>query len=200
MIEEAYRVTALIGRKGTGKTPFAIGDKDVPVPSFVANHCMKWNMKALFVDMQEHRNRYEKFKACDWKNIRDWRGAIRIIPKVDERAECVQWIVDNVRNTYIVFEDAGKLFPMQIRDTPQEALLIDCKNHECGIMMMYHDYMMVPRGAYSHINDLVIFKNGSHPSVRGKREIPNYMEVLKTHEAVMNHRNNYYHKTVEINP
>lgn len=192
---EKYPVGVLIGGRDCGKTTFMRGNRELNIVGFIQTTCMKENLKgAIIVDTMRERKEYADVKKITHPS-EYVSGVVHLIVNPETADDYIKFIDNNVKDTFILFEDARKIVPLNISKTAYEALVIDSKNIHCPVWFIYHTYMNVPRGLYSIMDKMLLFKIKQHPSAR-KSEITNYEEVLEAHEKVQAHHSPYHHETV----
>ena len=194
---EKYPVKVFLGGRDCGKTTFAVGDNKIGVVGDVPAKVKEQNLKGVIViDTMRERTTYAQVKKIE--HPQQYKsGAVHLIVNTKNCDELVQWICDNVRDTYILFEDAVKIIPQSIRGTAYDAIIVDSKNIHCPITFIYHTWMDVPKGFYSKVDVIEIFKVRQHP-VRRKEDISNYEEVVEVYERVLKNENPFYHESVNI--
>lgn len=202
MIAQGYFVTFIIGKRGSGKTLYMIGDPALGVPSYAEKLCRDHNMRCIILDTLLNRNVYEDFAVVNWRKIEtDWQGAVRSIITAGETEfeEFCEYASKNFRDTLIILEDAGKYLPERFRGSKASALFTDTKNIRCGVVAMVHDYMMIPERAFAFIDELVIFNNQASPASR-RTALPAYAKVVEVHNRVIKTaaKKPYYHERLII--
>lgn len=193
---EKYPVGVLIGGRDCGKTTFMRGNPELNIPGYIPTKVREQQLTGVIVvDTIRERKEYSILpKISHPKEYKS--GPNHLIVNSDNADELVRWICKNVRNTIILFEDARKIVPVNISKTAYEALIIDSKNIHCPVWFIYHTWMNVPKGLYSIMDLIEVFKIKQHPSVR-KGDIMNYEEVLEVYERVRDHENPFYHESVK---
>lgn len=192
---EKYPVGVLVGQRDTGKTTFMKGDTKLNIPGYVKQKMAEVKLKGvIIVDTMRARESYLEVKKID--HPQQYKsGAVHLIVNAKNAEEMVQWIVDNVTDTFILLEDAVKVVPDRIKGTAYDALIVDSKNIRCPFWSMWHTWMDVPKGFYSKMDLIEIFKIKQHPSVR-RNDITNYEEVLEVYKKVQKNKSPFYHESV----
>lgn len=192
---EKYPVGVLIGGRDCGKTTFMRGNTELGIKGYIREKVEAEKLKGVIcVDTMRERKEYLNVKKIN--HPQEYKsGPVHLIVSSNNADECVQWITDHVKDTLIVFEDARKIVPVNITKTAFESLIIDSKNIHCPVWFIFHTWMNVPKGLYSLMDLIEIFKTKQHPSVR-KGDIMNYEEVLEAYDRVRLDENPYSHETV----
>lgn len=192
---EKYPVGTLIGGRDCGKTTWMKGNKELAINGFVMDKCVEQRLKgAIIIDTVIEREQYKNVEKI-FHPSEYISGVVHLIVPIEKIDEYVAYIRENVKDTFVLFEDSIKLVPPNFMNTQHHYLVVDSKNIHCPVWFQYHCWMDVPRGLYPLLDKLVIFKLKQHPS-RRKSEINNYEEVLEAYTRVQANSNPFYNETV----
>lgn len=191
-------VSMAIGARGTGKTPFVLGDEKVGVDGLVDLYLQK-DMKVLFVDTLDH-NSYRHIKYIAPENINlNWQsGVYRTWVRPYEMEDLLNVISENCWNTFIVLEDTYKHQKRKLSDACAR-LIGDSKQQNNDLLFMYHTWKFVPLDLLPYLDYIEIFKTNRLPGKREEEELADHFEkVLEVNQRVNNHSFHYYHESVEV--
>lgn len=188
-------VSAIFGKRGTGKTEYLKGNSDFNLPGFLNLYLQQKKMKVLIVDTFDHPS-YRDIPSIAPENFSKWKkGAYRIFVRVDEMPDLCNQISEDVWNTLIVFEDAHKHQYNRI-DKSIMRLIGDSKQKNIDIVFMYHNWALAPKDLYRYLDFIECFKTKDHPSCR-KDDMPGYYdEALKVYEEVKSNPSPFCHKLI----
>ncbi len=194
-------VSAIFGKRGTGKTKYVIGDNSLGLPGFIKSY-LKKDMKVLFVDTFDHPS-YREIPIITPENLLlngkgqpIWKkGCYRIFVRVDQMADLCNLISENVWNTWVCFEDAHKHQYNRI-DKSVMRLIGDSKQKNVDLTFMYHNWALAPKDLYRYLDYIEVFKTKDHPICRADDMPGYYDEALKIYTEVKVHPSPYFHKLV----
>lgn len=203
-------VCILLGERGGGKTLYAIGakwcskekDQDLPVPGFIDIYLQK-KMKVLFIMTLDHPS-YHKIPMIPIEHVftqlHKWKdpSVYRIVCPQYQVQELLTLInsLNNLWNTAIFLEDTRKITGETV-SKPLETLIIDSKNKNIDIYMMFHSWMQIPKEMYSMIDYIECFKVNQHPSCRQKEMLDYYDHALQVYTEVKANDFPFYHLTID---
>lgn len=96
-----------------------------------------------------------------------------------------------IYNAVIVLEDATKYIAGDL--TPdQRAIMLDSKQKNVDVFLMYHSFADVPPKLYRYLNDIIVFPT-NESIASSKAKIGYYDRVREAWEAVMAEREKYKH-------
>jgi hypothetical protein len=198
-------VGLVIGQRGTGKSLFVTGskytskpeDKKLNIPGLFDTYLNKKNMKVLVIDTLDHPA-YRKLPIIKQSDFAKWNsGAVRIFMEPDNIKKLVDLTnrSNNLNNTLIIFEDAGKYTE---RTLPKEfkRLIIDSKQRNIDIIFMYHCFIDTPSNIFTKSDFIQLFKTEDTPHVR-KNNIRLFEKVLKSHSIVNENNNKFFGKFID---
>lgn len=189
-------VNLILGKRGTGKTTYAIGDPDLNVGGLF-NAYLKRDMKVLIVDTFDHPA-YRNIPIIPHNKINhDWKkGVYRAIAPVHQMPELLNRVKGEVYNTGCFFEDIGKYMRSKLDDAIME-MIGDSKQKNDDLNFMGHNWALVPKDLYRYVDYIEIFKTKDSPETR-KQDMPGcYEEVFTAWRKVMDNPNPFYHLTVD---
>lgn len=187
-------ISALFGRRGTGKTEYLKGNPDFKLPG-VFNAYLQKNMKVLIVDTFDHPS-YRDIPIIKPNQLEIWkRGVYRMFCRVDQMPDLVSLLNETIWNSFIVFEDAHKHQYNRI-DRSIMRMIGDSKQKNIDMCFMYHNWSLAPKDLYRYLDLIEVFKTKDHPICR-KDDMPGYYEqALKAYEEVKANPSPFYHKLV----
>lgn len=197
-------VGIIIGQRGTGKSLFLLGskysaksgDEKLGIPSLI-DIAQKNGLKVLIVDTIDHPA-YRKIpvlKQSDFKKFS--AGVFRVWHEPENMRAFVHLIntSENLNNTFIVFEDAGKYteknLPMEFK-----RLIADSKQRNIDILFMYHCFIDTPANIFTKSDYIQLFKTEDSPKVR-KNNLRLYEKVEAAHNEVKFHKSRFYGKYID---
>lgn len=161
------KVYTVIGAKGEGKTPFITGGK------FEKGMALNWKeqrgMSSLIVDELDHPS-YRQFQILhpkDYRLLSDTNQIYRTLCSLQDMDELRKKIAFDklVWNTLLVWEDAGKHFPMNLSKV-ELTMIGNCKQQNVDLVFMFWSWSEVPTKILKHSNYLVIFNTADTPDYR----------------------------------
>lgn len=211
MDQELFNIVSIIlGERGGGKTLYAIGakwcakerDKGLPVPGFIDTYLNK-KMKVLFIMTLDHPS-YHKIPVIPMQHVFTqlhlWKdpGVFRIVCPQYQVQELLTLInsLNNLWNSAIFLEDTRKITGETV-SRPLETLLIDSKQKNMDVFMMFHSWMQIPKEMYSMIDYIECFKVAQHPSCRQKEMMDYFPHALDVYERVKADPFPFYHETID---
>lgn len=180
-------VSAIIGRRGTGKTTYVrklIDEYRKSLP----------NQKILIADTIDHPA-YKDIAAINIDLLKRWKNANVYRIYGSNTDEILNTINTHLYNALVVFEDASKYIRRQLSDNVR-AFILDSKQKNLDLIFLFHGFSYVPPEMFRVLDTITIFKC-DNPSYR-KNDIVAFDEVMKAYEFVMNSKNFYEHITVKI--
>lgn len=190
-------VSAIFGKRGSGKTEFLKGNEALQLPGFF-KPSLSNDMKVLTIDTIDHPS-YRDIPFIAPERLKGWKkGVYRTFVKADEMPELNQLINDlpSMWNTLLVYEDAYK-HQYDKLSKPVKDLIIDSKQKNINMVFMYHGFSMAPKDLYRMLDFIELFKTKDHPSVR-KDDMPGYYDqALKVYNEVQANPSRFYHKLID---
>ncbi len=194
-------ITAIMGDRGHGKTPFIIGDAEHNVTGIIdSSKYLERGMKVLIVDTYDHPT-YKKLNVpiITIDQIPKWKkGIYRFICSDFDAFE--QVIVNKhtgLFNCAVIFEDAYKIIPQKLSKAFC-SFLLDTKGRNVDCLFLYHAWGFVPKDLYRLLDAFEIFKMGEHPVIRKGEMSGCYERVCQVFDEVMKNPNKYYHKSLLV--
>ena len=187
-------VSAIFGKRGTGKTVYLKGSEEFSQPGFIKAYLSK-GMKVLIVDTFDHPS-YRDIAIIKLELLSGWKkGVYRIFVRVEQMPDLCNLISETLWNTLLVFEDAHKHQCNKI-DKSVMRLIGDSKQKNVDIIFMYHNWALAPKDLYRYLDFIEVFKTKDHPVVR-KEDMPGYYDdAVKVYNEVQAHPSNFYHKLI----
>lgn len=171
----ANEITVITGRRGTGKT--TLQQKILAVNP----------KKTLVVDTFDHPS-WSSYPIISIENLKHWRsGNYRVI--LSNYTEDLILISKYSNNCNIVYEDAKKYFTSSIPQSVVNAI-IDSKQKNTDIYMMYHALSQIPKFLREMYDNLIIFKTKDGSDVYSR--FSNAKELEEVHQRVMNNESQFY--------
>ncbi len=179
------QVSAILGRRGTGKTVYVKKLIDKYKESLP-------EQKILIVDTLDHPS-YRHIPVMTIDQIKYWHtpSIYRIYEGSPD--DILNEISKNLSNALIVLEDASKYVRYRLQDSIRQ-FIFDSKQKNLDIVMLFHGFGATPVELFRVVDNIVLFKT-DHPQTR-KNVIPNYDEVLNVYNRIMKSENPYYNETV----
>ena len=138
--------------------------------------------KVLLVDVNNEK-KYRNFPLITLDQLPRWKsGVYRIIP---HDPEALLLAIDrHLKNTMVVFEDAGKYIDGNL-DRPLKSLLIGCRHVNVDIIFPFQSFGLVPPRIFQLSNYIVVKKTSDTiRQLRQSNKIPNPDQVIKAWETV----------------
>ena len=181
------KVTAILGRRGTGKTYYTKKLIDVYTQALP-------NQKILILDTLDHPS-YRHIPLITIDELKRWNkpAIYRLYGKnTDENLKAVS---EHLTNALLILEDASKYLRRQLSDDVRY-FIFDSKQKNLDIIFLFHGFMAAPDELFRVIDTLVLFKT-DNPKYR-RNALPNYEEIQQVYNKVMNNTSPYYNETIEI--
>lgn len=197
MAFDTNKVSAVFGRRSTGKTTYIKGDKALGIAGLINTYLNK-GMKVLIIDTIDHQS-YRDIPILNIDKIPLWKkGVYRIWVKSYEMPELIKILNESVSiwNSLLIFEDAYKHQKEQI-DKSLMDLIIDSKQKNIDIIFFYHSFSMAPKDLYRMIDLIELFKTKDSPKVRKDDMIGYYDDVVRLYNEVNKHPSNYFHRLID---
>jgi ABC-type uncharacterized transport system ATPase subunit len=181
------KVTAILGRRGTGKTTYLkelIESYKTALP----------NQKVLILDTLDHPA-YREIPLINENLLKRWKKPAVYRMYSSDTDNLLSEVEKHYNNGLLILEDASKYLRRQLSDDVRR-FIFDSKQKNLDIIFLFHGFMAMPKELYSIIDNLVLFKTDD-PSFR-KNAIMNYQEVKEVYDRVMQHPSPYYNETITI--
>ncbi len=191
----------IIGKRGTGKTTWLLGDDKIGLPGLV-NISMSGSIeKALMIMMVDHPA-YRHIPILPQKDFRNFRkGIARIVMPAKHVVDLVDLINDekksaHMNNTFIGLEDAGEMMNLVLQD-PFCTLISNTKTRNQDFAAMLHGWGETPTDIYRKgVDYLQVFKTEDQPYCR-KKYISNFEKVEAVYKKVEAHPDNFYSVSID---
>lgn len=206
--ERFNTVTAVIGRRGTGKTLFAVGsdntskeaDRALNLPGIVDIYTKLKKQKVLIIDTFDHPA-WRKFPIMPIELLKTkvWAsGAYRILTVPDGIPKLMRFLNsnENIINLACIFEDGGKHTTGAI-SKPLKEFLGDTKQKNIDVFWMAWAWGQLPPDLFRFIDYIEVFKTNDSPEVRAAYMPGYYDQAIQVYNEVKNHKSPFYHKTIE---
>lgn len=180
--QRVNKIILLVGRRGCGKT--TTGKK-------IANAQSK---KVLVVDTFQHPS-YDDFSTTTTDKLKYWKsGNYRVFDK--EPIQILLTINEHVRNSCIILEDAAKYLWGNV-PAGVKGLLIDSRNRNLDIILMFHNLADIPPYIAKMYNDMVLYKTNDNMS-KEMSKFSNWGELKKHHERIMKNKSPYANGVIKM--
>lgn len=187
----------ILGMNGAGKTKYFKGDKKLGLPGFIKAY-LDLGMKVLIIDPIDHPD-YQDIKALSKADFKKFTsGVARIVFDPDDIALLNQMLCSspNINNTLIVYEDATT-HTFSKCDKYLRRLMVNRKQWNLDILMMYHSFAQTPLDIWRSINYVELFKTQDSPEMRKKQMQGYYNSAERTYNQVRQETNRYFHKLID---
>lgn len=181
------KVTAILGRRGTGKTVYTrklIDSYTKALPY----------QKVLILDTLDHPA-YKDIPAITISQLKRWNKPAVYRLYGSNTDEILKEVANNLTNALLILEDASKYIRRQLSDDVR-SFIFDSKQKNLDIVFLFHGFMSAPDELFRVIDNLVLFKT-DNPEYR-KRSLINYTEIQEAYTRVMANESPYYNETLEI--
>ena len=187
-------VAAIFGQRGTGKTQYLKGNKELNLPGFFSSYLNK-GMKILIIDTIDHPA-YKEVPIIRIEQLKSWKkGVYRIFLRPSEIPQLINLLntLPSAYNTLIVCEDAYKYIKDKFFEGLEE-FIINSKQKNIDIIFMYHCWAWAPKDLFRVLDLIEVFKTKDSPAAR-KDSMPGYFEdAMKVYNEVNKNRSLFYHK------
>ncbi len=183
------KIISIVGARGSGKTYFL---KNEVLPAIATQR------KTLIIDTLDHPD-YREIPVLPLTKLHLWtKGVYRVWCNEDEMPKLCQKLtsLDNIWNTNLVFEDAGKHTADGIR-RPLRSLMGDTKQKNIDMFFMFWAWGEVHPKILRKTNYVECFKTADSPEVRKEILSGCYTEALSTWQSVMKNDFKYTHQTID---
>lgn len=198
MAQERFnKITGIFGKRGTGKTIYTVGDKDLKVQGII-NFYLARGMKVLIIDTIDH----PKYRHIPWmpqNKYEQWKsGAYRIKINITDISKLNKKLSDSPAtwNTVLIYEDCRKHTYKSVDDY-MIALCGDSKQKNIDIFFMYHNFGECPKDLYRKLDYIDCFKTKDRPVCRKDEMVGYFDEAMKIYNEVKNNTNPFYHKLID---
>ncbi len=180
------KVTAILGRRGTGKTTY--------MRELMQALLIGQNKKILILDTLDHPS-YKDVPIIDTALLKRWQSPAMYRMFDKDTDKLLQNVECYFNNGLLVLEDASKYLRRTLSNEVR-MFIFDSKQKNVDIIFLFHGFMAMPKELFSIVDNLVIFKTDDPKNRKG--DIMNYQEVKEVYDRVMAHESPYYNETIQI--
>lgn len=158
----------MIGRRGTGKTTMSkkLLDKKPK------------NMPVMIYDVNREYEQYYPEPFIDFQEF---------LKKIQGQ---------DVKNTYILIEEATIFFDTSSRFEEMKNLLVRARHTGNIIQLNFHSFLSLPKNIFNLLNYIIIFKtNDTEMTLLAKYDHP---EVIAAFNEARQSKDEYFNKTVDL--
>jgi hypothetical protein len=190
--------TLILGAKGTGKTPYVIGDPVRKTPGLIHDFIMRGIPSVVF-DMVYHPKYAVLPELKEIDKIPLLRqGAYYCVQPVKKDMRAALSKATQLQNAAVFLEDAFRHERVTLSDQCA-ALIGNCKNVGVHFYAMYHRWRYVPKEMFGIVDKLTLFKMLVPPGDREEDELgDNFGIVMDCYNRVMAHPDPHHHETISI--
>ena len=162
-------VTGILGRRGSGKTFL--------IQKIIAAYRDKHPMKKILIVEKFGSQDYMELPIITPDHIKRWSGAGTY--RVCGRPDPIHHAISNhLYNACIIIEDATRFISKNLTEDVRD-FIIDSKQKNLDIVMVFHGFSSVPPEILKYIDILTIFKC-DHPKCR-KPILSEYDRILESY-------------------
>jgi len=187
-------INIVVGRRGSGKTFFT---------KMLFRIFLGRGMKVLIVDTFNHPSYNEGDEAYPSAvqrvmphQVPSWKKGIYRMYGHDFDTEMLPALKD-LRNTFIVFEDAKKYIRQHVQ--PElDSLLIDSKQKNIDMIFLYHSWGDVPPRLIKMADSIEVFRTADSPQIRKNLISGIFVEAMKVYEKVKSSKKDWFHQSIDM--
>lgn len=182
-------IYAVIGSRGTGKTPFIMGGDE---EQGLAKIFLQKGMSVLILDTLNH-HKYGHIPTLhpkDYSLTSDKIGIYRTLANVDNINRIIEFHLSKVWNTFIVFEDAYKYTGTKFEQS-MRTVIGDSKQQNNELLYMYSCWAWTPIDLVRQANYFIVFKTADGPECRAGNLGGCLNDVREAHATVMRGEKRY---------
>lgn len=191
------KIFAIIGKRGSGKTLYAIGDSKFNLKGLF-NAYVARGIKVIVIDTIDHPA-YRKFPIIAMDKFSNFKSGIgRIIVKAQDVPK-LNYFLNQHPNTYnslLFYEDARKHTQAKV-DTSLIELIGDSKQKNIDIGFMYHCFAHAPLDLYRYLDYIQLFKTVDTPTARYAALEACIDEANRVYEKVKANPNQFYNLLID---
>lgn len=191
------KVFGIIGKRGSGKTEYAIGNPSFNLPGLF-NAYLKRGIKVIVIDTFDHPA-YRKFPIITMDKFTLFKtGVGRIIIKAADVPKLNSFLNQhpNTWNSLLFYEDARKHTQAYVDDSLIE-LIGDSKQKNIDIGFMYHCFAHAPLDLYRYFDFIQLFKTQDSPQARAKALEACINDAMAVYEEVKKHPSPFYKSLID---
>lgn len=204
MDERFNTLTAILGKRGSGKSLYLLGSKhssnpkDKPLNKIgMLDVYEQKPMKQLIVDTIDHPS-YRNIPILAAKDLPNWQSGIyRCFTKKEHIPNLLYFLNSqkSIWNTHLIFEDAYK-HTFKTIDRSLIELMSDSKQKNIDITFMYHAFGQAPPDLFRNLDYIELFKTKDSPKSRSDFMPGYYEEALEVYEKVKADKDPFKHLTI----
>ena len=163
------KIIAIIGMRGTGKTPYIVGEAKHNIFGLIKTYLQYRNMKVLVIDTTD-RFAYKDIPVVKIKDLEFWKqGVRRLWVRPDDISELNLYIntLPSMYNTFLVYEDAARHQDRQL-DKSMKDLFVDSKEKNIDMLLVFHLFAQTPIDMFRWVDLIELFKTKDHPECRAE--------------------------------
>jgi hypothetical protein len=191
------KITGIFGKRGTGKSKYATGDKALNIKGLI-NFYLEAGFKVLVLDTIDHpAYRHIDFLPMDAYD-RWQKGVYRIKFNAEDIAKVNKKLSDSLAtwNTVLIYEDCKKHTSKSV-DKYMLALCGDSKQKNIEIVFMYHNFGECPPDLFRKLDYIDCFKTKDSPACRKDLLIGCFDEAMAIYNEVKAHQSPFFHKLID---
>lgn len=191
------KVFGIIGKRGSGKTEYAIGNPTYNLPGLF-NAYIKRGLKVIVIDTFDHPA-YRKFPIITMDKFNEFKtGVGRIIVKASDVPKLNSFLNHhtNTWNCLLFYEDARKHTQHSVDNSLIE-LIGDSKQKNIDIGFMYHCFAHAPLDLYRYFDFIQLFKTTDSPMQRKQALEACINDAMAAHEEVRKHASPFFNKLID---
>lgn len=178
------KITLLIGRRGCGKTTFYLNMSKLD------------RKKIIVVDLFAHPDYTTKFQDISMDEVSRWKsGNVRLYG--GEPVAMLTNVFQNCSNCTLVMEDCKRYIDPVVQKPIRQGI-IEHRNRNIDIVMMFHTLKDVPPYVCSMHNDIILFKTNENVDRVRQDKFSNWDQLAEAHHRIMNHKSPFYNEVVNL--
>jgi tRNA A37 threonylcarbamoyladenosine biosynthesis protein TsaE len=182
MPKRLNKIILFAGRRGCGKTTLA------------KKLLAKSKKKILVVDSFDHPD-YRDFKEMKIDKLPLWKnGNYRIFD--NDPYNTLEIAANNCYDCTMVLEDARRYIEPSVQK-PIKQLIVEHRNRNIDIVMMFHSLKDIPPYICSMHNDIVLFKTNDNVA-QCLTKFSNWNDIVKAHNLLMKSNNNFISSIINL--
>jgi hypothetical protein len=189
------KIFLVVGNRGTGKTTFLQGNSAVKVPGIIPTYQRRKPGQKVLILYNMDNPVWQQYPIISPEQVSRWKSGIcrYIFSDINEAAEQLK----NLKDTVLIFEDATSYIEHKLAG-PFKSLLLDSKQNNNDIFLVFHFLMAVPRDISRIADYLVVFKTNEVFDTKLINKFPNPL-IKQKYEALKKVNNPYAYEALNIN-
>ncbi len=193
-------VELLLGAKGTGKTPYIVGDVEHGIESEIDRLIKEGFQKFITLDRIAHP-KYSDMPIMPKEKIPYFtRGVVRIIePTMKGMMQALNLINEHVTDAVINYEDAKRIEAIKLSD-PSMCIVSNSKNVNNHVKFMYHGWKFVPLDLLPLLDKITMWKINRSLLPREEDELDD-KQIQLIHDCFNEVKSNpdpFFRKTIHV--